>query len=61
MFDINSVVAGTVVLTAFALALDGIVSLVERRLMVWQPRNRDTERLQPVASRGPLKIFSEVC
>ena len=45
VFDINTVVAGIVVLTAFALALDGIVSLVERRLMVWQPRSGETERL----------------
>ena len=45
VFDINTVVAGILVLTAFALALDGIVSLVERRLMVWQPRSGDSERL----------------
>jgi sulfonate transport system permease protein len=45
VFDINSVVAGIVVLTAFALALDGMVSLAERRLMVWQPRSGDSERL----------------
>jgi NitT/TauT family transport system permease protein len=45
VFDINTVVAGIVVLTAFALALDGVVSLVERRLMVWQPKSGETERL----------------
>ncbi|HKI64347.1 MAG TPA: ABC transporter permease [Burkholderiales bacterium] len=45
VFDINTVVAGIVVLTAFALALDGIVSLAERRLMVWQPRSGESERL----------------
>jgi len=45
VFDINTVVAGIVVLTAFALALDGIVSLAERRLMVWQPKSGETERL----------------
>jgi NitT/TauT family transport system permease protein len=45
VFDINTVVAGIAVLTAFALALDGIVSLVERRLMVWQPKSGETERL----------------
>jgi NitT/TauT family transport system permease protein len=33
------------VLTAFALALDGMVTLVERRLMVWQPRSGETERI----------------
>jgi NitT/TauT family transport system permease protein len=33
------------VLTAFALVLDGTVSVVERRLMVWQPRSGETEKL----------------
>ena len=45
VFDINTVVAGIAVLTAFALALDGIVSVAERRLMVWQPKSGETERL----------------
>lgn len=45
VFDINTVVAGIAVLTAFALALDGVVSFVERRLMVWQPKTGETERL----------------
>jgi NitT/TauT family transport system permease protein len=44
-FDINSVFAGILVLTAFALALDWAVSLAERRLMVWQPRSGETERI----------------
>jgi NitT/TauT family transport system permease protein len=45
VFDINTVFAGIVVLTAFALALDWVVTLVERRLMVWQPRSGETERI----------------
>jgi NitT/TauT family transport system permease protein len=45
VFDINTVFAGILVLTAFALVLDGIVSIVERRLMVWQPRTGETERI----------------
>ena len=44
-FDVNTVFAGIVVLTAFALALDGLVGQVERRLMRWQPRSAETERL----------------
>ena len=44
-FDINSVFAGILVLTVFALALDWAVSLAERRLMVWQPRSGETERI----------------
>jgi len=40
-FDINTVFAGILVLTAFALALDALVSLAEQRLMVWQPRHED--------------------
>ncbi|MGB6241532.1 MAG: ABC transporter permease [Castellaniella sp.] len=35
--DVNTVFAGIVVLTIFALLLDGAVSLAERRLLVWQP------------------------
>jgi NitT/TauT family transport system permease protein len=44
-FDINTVFAGILVLTAFALVLDGIVALVERRLMKWQPKTGETEKL----------------
>jgi NitT/TauT family transport system permease protein len=44
-FDINTVFAGILVLTAFALVLDGIVALVERRLMKWQPSAGDTEKM----------------
>ena len=40
-FDINTVFAGILVLTAFALALDALVSLAEQRLMVWQPSRED--------------------
>jgi NitT/TauT family transport system permease protein len=44
-FDVNTVFAGIVVLTAFALALDAIVGRVERRLMTWQPRQGETEKI----------------
>jgi NitT/TauT family transport system permease protein len=44
-FDINSVFAGIVVLTAFALLLDWGVTIAERRLLVWQPRGGETEKL----------------
>ena len=44
-FDINTVFAGILVLTAFALALDGAVGAVERRLMTWQPRTSETEKV----------------
>ncbi len=44
-FDINAVFAGILVLTAFALLLDWGVSLAERRLLVWQPRSGETEKL----------------
>ena len=37
-FDINTVFAGILVLTAFALVLDGCVSVAERRLLKWQPQ-----------------------
>jgi NitT/TauT family transport system permease protein len=44
-FDFNAVVAGILVLTVFALLLDGAVSLAERRLLVWQPRSGETEKI----------------
>ena len=44
-FDINTVMAGIVVLTAFALVLDALVGRVEMRLMKWQPRAGETEKL----------------
>ncbi len=44
-FDINTVMAGILVLTAFALVLDWAVGVVERRLMKWQPRAGETEKL----------------
>jgi NitT/TauT family transport system permease protein len=45
VFDINTVFAGVLVLTAFALVLDWVVSVIERRLMVWQPRSGETEKI----------------
>jgi NitT/TauT family transport system permease protein len=45
VFDINGVFAGILLLTAFALVLDAIVGALEKRLMVWQPRSGETERL----------------
>ncbi|TWO72007.1 ABC transporter permease [Caenimonas sedimenti] len=44
-FDVNTVFAGIVVLTAFALVLDGVVGRIERHLMKWQPRQGETEKL----------------
>lgn len=44
-FDVNTVFAGIVVLTGFALVLDGLVGKIEKRLMKWQPRSGETEKL----------------
>ena len=44
-FDVNTVFAGIVVLTACALALDALVGRIERHLMKWQPRQGDTAKL----------------
>jgi len=44
-FDINTVMAGILVLTAFALVLDAAVGVVEKRLMKWQPKVGETEKL----------------
>jgi len=44
-FDINTVFAGILVLTAFALVLDFAVGKVERKLLVWRPTQGETEQL----------------
>lgn len=40
-FDINTVFAGILVLTAFALLLDFAVSITEKRLLKWQPQGHE--------------------
>jgi len=45
VFDIDTVFAGILVLTIFALILDVIVTQVENRLLVWRPRAAETEAL----------------
>ena len=45
VFDINSVFAGIVVLTAFALVLDFVVTQAEARLLVWWPKAAETEAM----------------
>ena len=45
MFDINTVMAGILVLTTFALVLDAVVGRIEKRLMKWQPKAGETEKL----------------
>ena len=44
-FDINTVFAGILVLTALALVLDFAVGRVEKRLLVWRPAQSETEQL----------------
>jgi NitT/TauT family transport system permease protein len=44
-FDINTVMAGILVLTVFALMLDAAVGKIEARLMKWQPSTAQSERL----------------
>ncbi|NWG25020.1 MAG: ABC transporter permease [Pseudorhodoplanes sp.] len=41
-FDIAGVFAGMFVLAAFVIVIDGVVTLVERRLLVWRPTAADT-------------------
>jgi NitT/TauT family transport system permease protein len=43
VFDINAVIAGILLLTAFALLLDIAVSLFEERFMRWQPTSETVE------------------
>jgi NitT/TauT family transport system permease protein len=44
-FDINTVFAGIVVLTVFALLLDYLVTRIESRLLVWRPKTAESESL----------------
>jgi len=44
-FDINTVMAGILVLTAFALVLDTLVGRVEKVFLKWQPKAGETEKL----------------
>ena len=44
-FDINTVMAGILVLTVFALMLDAAVGKIEKRLMKWQPSTAQSEKL----------------
>ena len=44
-FDINTVMAGILVLTSFALLLDTLVGVAEKVLMKWQPKAGESERL----------------
>jgi NitT/TauT family transport system permease protein len=45
VFDINTVLAGILVLTIFALLLDFLVTKIEARLLVWRPKAAETERM----------------
>jgi len=45
VFDIDTVLAGILVLTLFALVLDFVVTQIETRLLVWRPRAAETEAL----------------
>jgi NitT/TauT family transport system permease protein len=42
VFDVTGVFAGMVVLTAFVLVIDGLVTLVERRLLAWRPQTQQS-------------------
>jgi NitT/TauT family transport system permease protein len=44
-FDIDTVFAGILVLTVFALLLDAAVTRIEARLLVWRPKTAETETL----------------
>jgi NitT/TauT family transport system permease protein len=42
VFDVAGVFAGMLVLAAFVVAIDGVVTLVENRLLVWRPATAET-------------------
>nr|NDG08275.1 ABC transporter permease subunit [Oxalobacteraceae bacterium] len=45
VFDINTVFAGILLLTVFALLLDWLVGRIESRLLVWQPASGTSDRI----------------
>jgi NitT/TauT family transport system permease protein len=45
VFDIDTVFAGILVLTIFALILDFVVTKIESKLLVWRPGTAETEAL----------------
>jgi len=45
VFDINTVIAGILVLTLFALLLDFAVTKIEARLLVWRPKAAEAAEL----------------
>lgn len=45
MDELNTVFAGILVLTGFALLLDAVVTFAERRLLVWRPTAAGSESL----------------
>ena len=42
MFDVAGVFAGMVVLAAFVIVIDLVVTMIENRLLVWRPVAADT-------------------
>jgi NitT/TauT family transport system permease protein len=42
VFDVAGVFAGMIVLASFVLVIDWLVTLVERRLLVWRPTAAET-------------------
>ena len=58
IFEVNTVFAGIVVLTACVLLLNGVVGRLEWRLMKWQPCQGYCEKLQRL---GPLTELIRRC
>ena len=56
VFDVAGVFAGMFVLAAFVIVIDTVVTLVEKRLLVWRPVAAETPHL--VALRGTAAALS---
>ena len=42
MFDVTGVFAGMLILAIFVIAIDSLVTVVEKRLLVWRPGQSST-------------------
>ena len=48
VFDVGGVFAGMLILAAFVLVIDGLVTLVENNLLVWRPQAQTTSDMNRI-------------
>ena len=57
VFDVTGVFAGMLILAAFVIVIDAVVTLIENRLLVWRPGPRQRrKRGRLTQAPGPIEI-----